>query len=107
MHGKTIAESQRLARETQDVPDVERKIDAKMPKPEQGQNVRSRKTSHYLGLFKENEQQVKKDKPQDGPVGIGEGHGDNVAGMFLLASGVHVSSVCIGIHTITYLADIL
>jgi len=102
MQGKTIAESQRPARETQDVPDVERKIDAKMPKPEQGQNVRSRKTSHYLGLFKENEQQVKKDKPQDGLVSIGEGHDDDAAGMFLLPSRVLVPSVCIGIHTIAY-----
>ncbi|KAF1347078.1 hypothetical protein BDV97DRAFT_400951 [Delphinella strobiligena] len=57
MEGKTIAESQRLANETQE---MDRKIDAKLPKAEQGQNVRSRKTSHYLGLFKENEQETKK-----------------------------------------------
>lgn len=58
MEGKTIAESQRLASESQE---MDRKIDAKLPKAEQGQNVRSRKTSHYLGLFKENEQENKKE----------------------------------------------
>lgn len=64
MKGKTIAESQRATKEAEH---VERKIDAKMPKPEQGQNVRSRKTSHYLGLFKNNEQESKKaeDKLKD------------------------------------------
>lgn len=85
MKGKSIAESQRLAKEADE---VERKIDAKMPKPEQGQNVRSRKTSHYLGLFKENEQEVKKaeEKAKDKhpPLGpIKEGRDDGVVdGMF-------------------------
>ncbi|KAF2842195.1 SAICAR synthase-like protein [Patellaria atrata CBS 101060] len=34
---------------------IEKKIDAKLPKVEQPSQVRSRKTSHYLGLFKEND----------------------------------------------------
>ncbi|KAL1311823.1 hypothetical protein AAFC00_001899 [Neodothiora populina] len=81
MNGKTIAESQRLQNETED---VERKIDAKLPKAEQGQNVRSRKTSHYLGLFKENEQEVKKaeekarDRHSTQLLSVDEGRDDSV-----------------------------
>lgn len=84
MQGMTIAESQRLQKETED---VDRKIDAKMPKAEPGQNVRSRKTSHYLGLFKENEQEVKKaeDKIKDKHhelATVSEGRDDSVVGTF-------------------------
>jgi hypothetical protein len=62
-----------------------------MPKPEQGQNVRSRKTSHYLGLFKENEQELKKaeekskDKHND-LIAVRESHDDRVHGASLLVA---------------------
>ena len=53
MEGMSIAQTQNRST-TEEGKDVEKRIDAKMPKPELGQNVRSRKTSHYLGLFKDN-----------------------------------------------------
>ncbi|KAI4745006.1 SAICAR synthase-like protein [Aureobasidium sp. EXF-12298] len=68
MAGKSIAESQGRNLNSEDN-DVDRKIDAKMPKIDQGLNVRSRKTSHYLGLFKDHDSEHekrrdKKDKPK-------------------------------------------
>ena len=54
MEGLSIAESQ-SKRADQEQKEVDKRIDAKMPKPELGQNARSRKTSHYLGLFKDDE----------------------------------------------------
>ncbi|KAJ9668607.1 inositol polyphosphate kinase kcs1 [Coniosporium apollinis] len=42
-------------REDGDRSRVDKKIEAKLPKVEQPAVVRSRKTSHYLGLFKEND----------------------------------------------------
>lgn len=59
MAGKSIAESQGRNLGLGDS-DVDRKIDAKMPKIEQGLNVRSRKTSHYLGLFKDHDSEHEK-----------------------------------------------
>lgn len=66
MAGKSIAESQGRNLNSEDN-DVDRKIDAKMPKIDPGLNVRSRKTSHYLGLFKDHDSEhdkrrEKKDK---------------------------------------------
>ncbi|KAG8630643.1 hypothetical protein KVT40_002262 [Elsinoe batatas] len=52
MDGLTIRESQNRA-VLDDGTEVDQRIDAKMPKPELGTNVRSRKTSHYLGIFKD------------------------------------------------------
>ena len=59
MAGKSIAESQGRNLSSEDN-DVDRKIDAKMPKIDQGLNVRSRKTSHYLGLFKDHDSEHEK-----------------------------------------------
>jgi inositol-hexakisphosphate kinase len=59
MAGKSIAESQGRNLNPEDN-DVDRKIDAKMPKIDQGLNVRSRKTSHYLGLFKDHDSEHEK-----------------------------------------------
>lgn len=54
IQGLSIAASQ--SRKTfGDLTEVDKRIDAKMPKPEASANARSRKTSHYLGLFKSNE----------------------------------------------------
>merc|ERR1712070_1031683 len=47
----TIAQSQR--RQSKAEIGVDKVVDARMPRPEV--NVRSRKASHYLGLFRENE----------------------------------------------------
>ncbi|GAM90065.1 hypothetical protein ANO11243_081050 [Dothideomycetidae sp. 11243] len=52
--GMSIRESQ-SRKILEDGVEVDRRIDAKMPKQELGTNVRSRKTSHYLGLFKDEE----------------------------------------------------
>ncbi|KEQ96604.1 hypothetical protein AUEXF2481DRAFT_4080 [Aureobasidium subglaciale EXF-2481] len=67
MAGKSIAESQGRNLNSEDN-DVDRKIDAKMPKIEQSINVRSRKTSHYLGLFKDqdSEHDKKREKKDKG-----------------------------------------
>lgn len=52
--GMTIAQSQR--RQSRAELGVDKVIDAQLPQPEPpAANVRSRKASHYLGLFKENE----------------------------------------------------
>ena len=59
MAGKSIAESQGRNLNSEDN-DVDRKIDAKLPKIDQGLNVRSRKTSHYLGLFKDHDSEHEK-----------------------------------------------
>lgn len=91
MSGKTIAESQGRKNSAEAATDVDRKIDAKLPKHEQGVNVRSRKTSHYLGLFKDDEAEKKradekdKDKAKDGAhhaelASIKEARGDSVIG---------------------------
>lgn len=69
MAGKSIAESQGRNLVSEDA-NVDRKIDAKMPKIEQGINVRSRKTSHYLGLFKDQDSEhdkkrEKRDREKD------------------------------------------
>lgn len=67
MAGKSIAESQGITKHSgAEENDVECKIDAKMPKIDQGINVRSRKTSHFLGLFKEHdsEHEKKRDKKE-------------------------------------------
>lgn len=54
LSGMSIAQSQR--QQIRAEYGVDRVIDAQLPKPEQpSANVRSRKTSHYLGLFRENE----------------------------------------------------
>jgi inositol-hexakisphosphate kinase len=67
MAGKSIAESQGRNLNPEDN-DVDRKIDAKMPKIDQGLNVRSRKTSHYLGLFRDHdsEHEKRRDKKDRG-----------------------------------------
>ncbi|KAI6791440.1 hypothetical protein KC327_g17615, partial [Hortaea werneckii] len=51
LQGMTIAQSQR--RQSKAEIGVDKVVDARMPRPEV--NVRSRKASHYLGLFRENE----------------------------------------------------
>lgn len=53
LDGLTIAQSQR--RQSRAEIGVEKVIDAQLPQPEPPVNVRSRKASHYLGLFKEND----------------------------------------------------
>ena len=59
MSGLTIAQSQRKQTRTDST--VDQVIDAQLPKPEPAMaNVRSRKTSHYLGLFRENEAEEKR-----------------------------------------------
>lgn len=58
MNGLSIAESQRVKSQ----PD--RVIDAQLPQPEPIANVRSRKASHYLGLFRENDAEEKRDTEQ-------------------------------------------
>lgn len=55
--GMSIAASQQR-RAPGDTDEVDKRIDAKLL-PEMGSNVRSRKTSHYLGLFKDNEPEPK------------------------------------------------
>ncbi|KAI7458960.1 hypothetical protein KC351_g17879, partial [Hortaea werneckii] len=51
LQGMTIAQSQR--RQSKAEIGVDKVVDARMPRPDV--NVRSRKASHYLGLFRENE----------------------------------------------------
>ncbi|KAM0715833.1 hypothetical protein Q7P37_008347 [Cladosporium fusiforme] len=53
LEGLSIAQSQR--RQSRAELGVDKIIDAQLPQPEPVANVRSRKASHYLGLFKENE----------------------------------------------------
>ncbi|KAF2217033.1 hypothetical protein CERZMDRAFT_108886 [Cercospora zeae-maydis SCOH1-5] len=60
MHGLTIAQSQRKA-STVVRDDVDKVIDAQLPQPEPVAAVRARKASHYLGLFRENEQEEKRE----------------------------------------------
>ncbi|PNS14703.1 hypothetical protein CAC42_1725 [Sphaceloma murrayae] len=64
LDGMTIRESQNRA-VLEDGTEVDQRIDAKMPKPELGTNVRSRKTSHYLGIFKDEDapHRVRPDEP--------------------------------------------
>ncbi|KAK4494444.1 hypothetical protein PRZ48_014742 [Zasmidium cellare] len=70
MNGMTIAETQRT--QSKASLGVDKVIDAQLPQPEPPMaNVRSRKASHYLGLFKENEaeerrEHEKKAKSKDG-----------------------------------------
>ena len=59
MAGKSIAESQGMTHPVEESA-VDRKIDAKMHKVEHGANVRSRKTSHFLGLFKDQDSEHEK-----------------------------------------------
>lgn len=66
MSGKTIAQSQGRKNSAEAGSDVDRKIDAKMPKLEPpGVNVRSRKTSHYLGLFKDDDAEKRRADEKD------------------------------------------
>lgn len=59
LNGMTIAQSQR--RQSRAEGDVDRYIDARISRPEaQFANVRSRKASHYLGLFREREDEEKR-----------------------------------------------
>ncbi|KAK3070487.1 inositol polyphosphate kinase kcs1, partial [Teratosphaeriaceae sp. CCFEE 6253] len=59
MKGMTIAESQR--RQSRAEVGVDKVVDARMPRAEASAvNLRSRKGSHYLGLFRENEAEVKR-----------------------------------------------
>lgn len=53
MNGLSIAASQRKRSRDEDA--VDKTIDAQLPKAEPAINIRSRKASHYLGLFKEND----------------------------------------------------
>jgi len=63
LEGLTIAQSQR--RQSRAEVGVDKVIDAQLPQPEPPVNVRSRKASHYLGLFKENDATSRRghDKP--------------------------------------------
>ncbi|KXT03387.1 hypothetical protein AC578_3949 [Pseudocercospora eumusae] len=60
MNGMTIAESQRKQSRVKEM-DVDKVIDAQLPQPDPSANARSRKASHYLGLFKENDQEEKRE----------------------------------------------
>lgn len=64
LEGLTIAQSQR--RQSRAEIGVDKVIDAQLPQPEPPVNVRSRKASHYLGLFKENDAASRRqsDKPK-------------------------------------------
>ena len=67
MEGLSIAESQNT-KNLEESKEVDKRVEAKMPKPEIGPNVRSRKTSHYLGLFKDDDvEQRHVDEPLPGP----------------------------------------
>ncbi|CAK3873664.1 inositol polyphosphate kinase [Lecanosticta acicola] len=59
MNGMSIKESQRPV--SKGTVGVDRVIDAQLPQPEPTANARSRKTSHYLGLFRENEAEERRD----------------------------------------------
>lgn len=61
MNGMTIAESQRKPSRVTEL-DMDKIIDAQLPQPEPSANVRSRKASHYLGLFRENDQEERREK---------------------------------------------
>ncbi|KAK4618120.1 hypothetical protein CLAFUR4_12173 [Fulvia fulva] len=65
MEGKSIAESQRSANRkgsTEEDFGVDKIIDAQLPQPEPSMtDKRSRKASHYLGLFRENDAEEKKE----------------------------------------------
>jgi inositol-hexakisphosphate 5-kinase len=58
LNGMTIAQSQRSQSRVE--MGIDKVIDARMPADAPAANVRSRKTSHYLGLFKENEADEKR-----------------------------------------------
>ncbi|KAK5136606.1 hypothetical protein LTR08_002620 [Meristemomyces frigidus] len=53
LQGMTIAQSQR--RQSQVEVDVDKVVEARIPRQEVPSNARSRKASHYLGLFREND----------------------------------------------------
>ncbi|KAK3112627.1 inositol polyphosphate kinase kcs1, partial [Teratosphaeriaceae sp. CCFEE 6253] len=87
MKGMTIAESQR--RQSRAEVGVDKVVDARMPRAEASAvNLRSRKGSHYLGLFRENEAEVKRqaDKQKAGqgqegaadPRGVDAGRGKRI-----------------------------
>lgn len=60
MTGMTIKESQRTPGKAE--PDVDKVIDAQLPQPDLPiANARSRKASHYLGLFRENEAEERRE----------------------------------------------
>lgn len=64
MEGMTIAESQRRLSQPDAL--VENIIDAQLPQPDPNvANVRSRKASHYLGLFKENDADQRRNQSHD------------------------------------------
>ncbi|KAK6431389.1 inositol polyphosphate kinase kcs1 [Oleoguttula sp. CCFEE 5521] len=64
LEGLTIAQSQRPQSRLD--ADVERVIDAQLPKPDPlAANVRSRKSSHYLGLFKPEGTSVRRQSDKD------------------------------------------
>ncbi|EGP84449.1 unnamed protein product [Zymoseptoria tritici ST99CH_1A5] len=71
VNGMTIAESQRTQNKT------EKHIDAQLPQPEPLMaNVRSRKASHYLGLFRENDAEERRDNEQKKAGKIKDGRTD-------------------------------
>lgn len=74
LDGLTIRESQNR-RILEDGTEVDRRIDAKMPKQELGNNVRSRKTSHYLGLFKDEDAGHGSDHEESTPRRYSDSHG--------------------------------
>ncbi|KAK6414104.1 inositol polyphosphate kinase kcs1, partial [Oleoguttula sp. CCFEE 5521] len=64
LEGLTIAQSQR--QQSRLDAEVERVIDAQLPKPDPlAANVRSRKSSHYLGLFKREGSSVRRQSDKD------------------------------------------
>lgn len=65
MNGMTIAQSQRKPSKLPHF-EVEKVIAAQLPQPEPLANARSRKASHYLGLFKENADEKEKEKEDGG-----------------------------------------
>ncbi|KAF2857346.1 SAICAR synthase-like protein [Piedraia hortae CBS 480.64] len=67
--GMTIAESQR---EQAPEANVERLIDARMPSETRTPNLRGRKASHYLGVFREREDEVKGNWKKDVPLAVEE-----------------------------------
>lgn len=89
MHGLSIAASQDL-RTSEDLPvraaDVDKRIDAKLPKASVGSSARSRKTSHYLGLFKDDRQSNGKPEPESN-----DGASDSNSRRPVVPQGEHVN----------------
>lgn len=76
LQGMTIAQSQR--KQSLAEIGVDKVVDARMPRSGQASNARSRKASHYLGLFRENEVDEKRQADKQRAKEISEA-GDRLA----------------------------